>query len=185
MYVESNLLPWFNVLRFVKAAISSDLGLVQSSRLSNIALRWSLWSSSSVLKYVLASFPAHRVTNLIFVFAFLICESTMSIRSSTSSLQSLNHWCKPASSVQSILGPWTYCIFWYATCISVLFKFGSLYFWHHVSFSRKDELLQMFCIVNLYSCLVSSTTCIHAICMRPRLLLKLSTKDIDPGKLFG
>ena len=38
----------------------------------------------------------------------------MSSRSSVSSLQSLNHWCKPASSVQSILGPCTYCLFLFA-----------------------------------------------------------------------
>ena len=89
MYDESVLVPWFNALRWVKAAISSDFGLVHSSRLSRIVLRLSRSSLSSVFKYVLASFPAHRVTNFIFVSAFLMCDSTVSMRSSTSSLQSL------------------------------------------------------------------------------------------------
>ena len=90
---------------------------------------------SSVFKYVLASFPAHRVTNFILVSAFLMCDSTVSMRSSTSSLQSLNLWCKPASSVQSIWGPWMYCIFWCAIFSIMILWFGSLYFWHHVIFS--------------------------------------------------
>ena len=123
MYDESVLLPWLNALRCVKAAISSDFGLVHSSRLSRIVLRLSRLSCSSVFKYVLASFPAHRVTNFILVSAFLMCDSTVSMRSSTSSLQSLNLWCKPASSVQSIWGPCMYCIFWcaiFSVCDSLI-----------------------------------------------------------------
>ena len=124
IYAERVLLPWFRDLRCMNAAISSDLGLVQSSSVSNIVLRLSLWSSETVLGYVLAYFQAHKLTYLSLVSWFLIWNSTVSSRSSTSSLQSLNHWCKPASSVQSIMGSCTYCVLWFAilsNLFSVLF----------------------------------------------------------------
>ena len=112
--------------------------------------------------------------------AFLMCDSTVSMRSSTSSLQSLNLWCKPASSVQSIWGPCMYCIFWCAIFSVMILWFGSLYFWHHVNVCIYVFLSYMCIRINafvwlyqLYSRSVSLTTLMHAISMEPRLLLKV------------
>ena len=126
------LLPWFRALSCVNTAILSDLGLVQSSSVSSIALRLSLLSSETVLRYVLASFPVHRLTYLSLVLLFLMWDSTMSSRSSTSSLQSLDRWCKPASSVQSILAPCMYCVLWFAI---LSYLFGILFLSELVCFT--------------------------------------------------
>ena len=51
-------------------------------------------------------------------------------------------------------------------------------------FTLKDITVNVL-YIHIYSHLISSTTLVHAICMRPRLLLKVPTKNYDPGKLFG
>ena len=49
---------------------------------------------------------------------------------------------------------------------------------------RIDESMHLFDFIKFYLRLISLTTLVHVIWMRPRLLLKVPAKNYDPAKLL-